>query len=437
MSRAKRVILAGHTGLEKAQIASKLRGFLESAEQNLVNRVGVYDFEEAIRLTRGGDPRLFAGITGGLAQRERWRTAWNYVQEEMKGRSHDCCIVHLHLVFAKRGHRICPGPLSVLAEWHPDMIIVLIDDVFGVKRRIQLKNFDFSFTQLYDWRTTEQMLADQLALTSSFLQERAESLTTGRRGAICDSVVVAVKHPLRMLGRMILDRALPRVYASFPITSTRESLEKRTEIDRFRCRLHELFVTFDPLTIEELVLVLEQRRRAPDRDSFDPTHDAEGNPKGLGDQRWSCRLADCGDYEPMVWEPESSVNHLGKPELFYPLHFPQNELNELWAQEAGEATSIVHDQVTHRDLRLVDQADFVVCYRPYWDRRRTSGGVTAEVTHANQIGKPVFAYVGDDMQDARPLTGSFTHQFTDQRAFWEFLQQKASERIPLPRALYY
>ena len=318
MSRATRVILAGHTGLEKAQVAAKLCRFLELAERTLVNRVGVYDFEQAIRVTGGGDPRLFAGITGGRAQRERWRTAWDYVQEEMKGQSHDCCIVHLHLVFAQRGHRVCPASLSVLGEWRPDIIIVLIDDVFAVKRRIQLKNFDFSFAQLYDWRTTEQMFADHLGLTSSFLQERANGLKTGEPRAVCDSVVVAVKHPLRMLGRMILDRAFPRVYASFPITSTRESVEKRTEINRFRRRLHELFVTFDPLTIEELVLVLEQGRRAPNRDSFDPTHDAKGNEKPLGDQRWSCRLPDCGDYEPMVWEPESPANHLGEPESFIP-----------------------------------------------------------------------------------------------------------------------
>lgn len=431
MSRALRVILAGHTGLGKAQVASKLRTFLERGDKSLANRVGVYDFEEAIEETGGGDPRLFAGITGGRTQRERWGKAWEHIRDKMETRRDECCILHLHLVFAQRGHRICPAPLRVLAEWRPDMVVVLIDDVYAVKRRIQLKGFDFSFAQLYDWRATELMFADQIGLVSSYVQEQ----TKGER-AFCDSVVVSVKHPLAMLGRMVLDRARPRIYASFPISSTRKSMEKRAEINQFRRKLHELFVTFDPLTIEELALLYEEGNPARNRDSYHPTEDANGSSKNIADQRWDCRVCESGDYEPMVWEPHSSANHAGKTELFYPLRFSPDELSELWGEEAGERTSIVHDQVTHRDLRLVDQADFVVCYRPYRDGQ-TSGGVTREVTHANQIGKPVFAYVGNDTQKARPLTGRFTQQFTDQAEFWRFLEQKATERVSLPRPLYY
>ena len=433
MPRASRVVLAGHTGLEKGIVAARLRQWLETNEPALANRVGVHDLEDAIRRTRGGHPRLFAGVTSGAAQRDRWRQGWELVQEEMAERRDECSILHMHLVFAlpQRGHRVCPASLSLLADWKPDVVVMLIDDVYAIKRRIQLKNFEFSLGQLYDWRTTELMFADQLALISSLFQQQQGP----EPSALCESMVVAVKHPVAMLGRMIADLARPRVYASFPISSTRNSEERRNEIDRFRQRLHELFITLDPLTIEEFPLLYEGDQRATGN-SFHPLLDTHGNPKSLADQRWDCRVARDGDYAPLVFEPETQEDHLGAPRPFYPVALADRELNELWREVGGQAITTVDEQITVRDLRLVDQADCLVCYRPYWDGRLT-GGVGREIEYANDRGKDVYAFVGSDTADPQPLEGQITHAFVNESEFWSFLGQKAMERVELPRPPYY
>ena len=58
MSTATRVILAGHTGLEKAQIAEKLRRFLEGADHALARgakrhgaSIGYGSAAAAVRMT--------------------------------------------------------------------------------------------------------------------------------------------------------------------------------------------------------------------------------------------------------------------------------------------------------------------------------------------------------------------------------------------------
>lgn len=432
MSRASRVIIAGHTGLEKNKAAEKLCAYLQRQDGALKNRVSVYDLEKYIGRTGGGDPRLLAGVRSGRQQRDNWQRAWDAISVDIEKSGDQCSIVHLHLVFAQRGHRVCPAPLSVIAAWRPDAVIVLIDDVYAAKRRIQLQGYDFSFSQLYEWRTAEIMFADQVALSASSADSAQGSLV--RAG--CDSVVVAVKHPVSTIGRMLLDRSSPRVYISFPISSTRSTSARRLEVNKFRTQMHKLFVTFDPLTIEELPLVYEGERRARGRREFHPVLGKNRKRKPIGQQRWDCRVGTKPDFEPLVWECEKSANHAGKTEAFYPVRFAARELDELWGKDGREDTCVVVDHVTTRDIRLVQQADFVVCYRPYWDGRIT-GGVGSEVKHANGTSKPVYAYVAHDLKGAKPLEGHFDKQFTDLKKFWSFLREEANRRVTLPRTLYY
>jgi hypothetical protein len=138
----------------------------------------------------------------------------------------------------------------------------------------------------------------------------------------------------------------------------------------------------------------------------------------------------------MLSDPERAKNHLGEAEPFFPVSFDPRELHELWGEEGGGETCVTVDHVTNRDIRLVDQADLVVCYRPYWGGR-ISGGVGTEVRHANEAGKPVYAYVGGDVKGAKPLEGNFTQQFVDLDKFWKFLQQESDRRHAVPRPAYY
>lgn len=435
MSRAKRVVVAGHTGIQKAVAIERLKKYLETTDKDLANRVGVYDVEDAIKETGGGDPRLLAGVRSGRAQRQRWRIAWAQIQSRVENSGDRCSIINIHLVFAHGGRRVCPADLTAVGRWRPDLIVTLIDDVYAVKRRIQLKGFNFSFSQLLNWRAAESMLADQIGLMNFKSSDSSQSSEDDAPRAYCDSVMLAVKHPVSTLGRLIRDRTRPRAYLSFPISSTRNDAAKRDEIDAFRKRVHEIFIAFDPLTIEELPLVLDGKNRARDRVCFDPnTLPSRDSRCRL---RWDCRIADDGEENgPLQWEPESECDASGKEVSFYPIQFDREEIDELWGGESGCATGVVQDHVTIRDFRLVDQADLVICYRPYWDER-ISGGVGAEIKHANEAGKPVYAFVGADTKAVKPLEGEFTRQFTSKDEFYIFLELESKVPQPIPRPLYY
>jgi len=131
--------------------------------------------------------------------------------------------------------------------------------------------------------------------------------------------------------------------------------------------MHQVLITFDPLAIEELPLLMRGGARGQAIRSFHPVLDDMGAPKDLADQRWEARISQDpnSDLAPLVWEPEQAGDHVGKTRPFYPLVFAESEIEELWKGEVGEETSVAHDHVTVRDIRFVDQADFVVCYRPY------------------------------------------------------------------------
>ena len=346
MSRAAHVIVVGQTGLEKDHVAQKVRRWLEDTDHSLVNRVKVYDAEKSIAEAEGGDPRLLAGVKSGHSQRQSWRKGWIRLLKQCRTESNLCSIIHLHLVFAGPGRRICPASLHHLAELKPDVVVTLVDDIYAIKRRIQLKGFDFSFAQLYEWREIEMMLADQLALLASLKHHPSGVAGEGEPKAECDSIMLACKHPTVTLGRLLLNRAHPRAYLSFPISSTRGSKKRRDEINVFRARAHKLLIAFDPLSIEELPLIYHRGKQAIGRKRFHPERGDDGKLLPLADRRWDCRLCANGESAPMLWEPEQYKNDAGRMEAFYPVRFRSRELNELWRNEGGEHACVVVDHLS-------------------------------------------------------------------------------------------
>jgi len=247
-----KVILAGHTGTEKGVVASKIEKYLPEIREDWANRIKVVDLEDCVKRSAGGDTRLFAGVRNSRLQRVRWLEGWNLAQQEFADSGATCQILVMHLSFATRGIRSCPVDMAAIAAWGPSIIITLIDDVYSVKRRIQLNRYTFTLAQLYDWRMTEEMLADQVGvLTGTLGRER----NVARSRASCESLVLAVKTPVISAVGLIGKLKCHRAYASYPITETRGDPDLKREINEFRGKLHEIMPTFDPLTIEELPLL--------------------------------------------------------------------------------------------------------------------------------------------------------------------------------------
>jgi hypothetical protein len=422
-----KVILAGHTGLEKSLAASNLKRALEEIQPDWGgNRVHVFDLEDCIDETAGGNAALYAGATPTSTQRVKWMKGWKRLLQKIDEERPYCAIVTMHLVLASKGFRSYPLDLGEMADWGPEFVITLIDDVYSVKRRIQLKDFHFSFAQLYEWRTSEIMLADQIGRLAARYYE------DGRQAGV-ESLVVPVKTPAMTLARLLTQRQHPRVYASYPISSTRESPEDRKEIDDFRRKLHKIIPTFDPLTIEEIPL-LKCKQQCGDTISFHPTEEPDGTPKTMKETRWDCRIG-TGSWAPLVWEPEIAQDSVGGEVGFFPVEFARTELEELF-YASPDGGDLVNDHVTARDLRFVDQADVVVCYRPFW-HGPVSKGVARELTHANSTSKPIIAYIANDAIPDGPLQPKFTHQPKDFDHFWALIKEEALREQTLPRPEYY
>ena len=427
-----RVLLAGHTGTEKKTVASKLERYLPQLRTDWVNRIKVVHLEKCIEESGGGDTRLFAGVRNSRVQRERWLQGWSVAKQKFTESGARCQILSMHLSFAARDNRFCPADLAAIARWKPDLIITLIDDVYSVKRRIQLKRYTFSLAQLYGWRTNEQMLADQVGLLTGTLLEDPDK---ARRSAICESLLLAVKTPLLTAARLIAKISCRRCYASYPISSTRGDPGRKEEINRFRTRIHKTMPTFDPVTIEEKALLgYYTLSKEPIR--YDPNAGPPGHEQEEVHKRWDARLSKEGKLAPMVWEPNMVKNASGAQERFFPVPIDRSEIEELSLPEEGEGYTTVDDDVEFRDIRLVAQADFVVCYRPYIDGRIT-GGVNTEIENANMMGKEVVAFIGKDKLKGKPLRAHINKSFKKEDKFWGYLEEVAKQPVAIPRPAYY
>lgn len=427
-----KVLLAGHTGTEKKTVASKLEEFLPKLRSDWGNRIKVVHLEKCIGESGGGDTRVFAGVKTSRARRERWLLGWDQAQKKFRDFGGRCEILSMHLSFAARDNRFCPVDLSAIARRKPDIILTLIDDVYSVKRRIQLNRYTFSLAQLYGWRTTEQMLADQVGILTGTLLENPDK---AQRSAICESLLLTVKTPLLTAARLIANVGCRRCYASYPISSTRGDPGRKEEINRFRTRIHKTMPTFDPVTIEEKPLV-DYFTLSRELIRYDPDVGPAGHEQEEGYKRWDCRLAQEGELAPMVWEPEVAKDASGREQPFFPVPIDRSEIAELSLPEEGEGYTTVDDQIEFRDIRLVAQADFVVCYRPYMDGRIT-GGVNTEMEYASMMGKEVVAFVGKDKLKGKTLRAHITKSFKKEDEFWGYLEEVAKQPVAMPRPAYY
>lgn len=427
-----KVLVAGHTGTEKKAAAEKLKSYLPILRRTWTNRIEVVYLERCIEEAGGGDSRLFAGVRSSYEQRKRWLEGWNLAREKFHDSGATCQILCMHLSFATRDNYFCPADFAVIADWKPDTILTLIDDVYSVKRRIQLNHYTFSLSQLYGWRTTEQILADNVGILTGAINRPDD---VGRRVATCDSLLLAVKTPLLTAARLIAQRESRRCYASFPISSTRGDPERKAEIDRFRRRLHRTMATLDPLAIDEKPMVSYHTLCAQPI-KYDPSTGPPGHEHVEVHKRWDAKLADADELAPLVSEPTAAKNASGHEEPFFPVQIDRDEIDELALPEEGEGYTVVDDQIEFRDIRLVSQADLVVCYRPYWDGHIT-GGVNTEIENANMMGKEVVALVGNDKLKGKPLTGHITKPFKKEEDFWGYLETLAGQPLSMPRPAYY
>ena len=327
------------------------------------------------------------------SQKDQWREKFAKILNDFEHAQTDHHFLGVHFSFRYEQIPMCPADLGMLIDWKPDCIVTFIDDAYCVRQRVHAGGYrSFTLMELVQWRAEETLIGDLLARI------------VAPKSPI-PNFVVAVKHPADMLAKLILRPEIARVYMSYCISETRTDVVRRAAIDSFRHQMNQqaACAAFDPLTIDELP------------------------PMGRGASHSSTESFSYDAREVDVrWPPLDPNLALALDDLTYPIHIPRQELKDV--RDAIDA------QVKNRDVRLVDQAHFLVVYRPTLVRKpdgspnpKLSSGVQGEVDHAAATRCPIVWYVkkGEDplpespFVDKKPESNPDLFYEEDEKRFWE------------------
>ncbi len=394
----KRILVLGVTGINKANPndpADGSRGcmlrFADWEERTSGREVQVVDlFHEY--LTVDLPSYLY---TSREEQTQHWLGAWKrFVQEVEKGKfSEDLCLcIHGVLTNEVYGLRSPVLVKQIARDFSPDVVITLIDDVYSLYQRTQLRARGLkakgmpTLEQLIVARRAETVVGDQIAQQTNVIVRNHEEVYCADEGCV-KNYVVAVGHPVSLLHRLVYAKELTTVYLSHPISEPRrmsdeeddptglddvnEYLRKIVEFERNTPKL----AVFYPATIDELPLV--KLICAPRSFAF---HDKEWrwrpvDPSSLPEtltfhssSRWDLRA--------VFGEDDLLREQADGPDIEIP--------TEQVSQAAG---SLVAD-VGWRDTTLIGQSDKVgACCPLFNNRKEISGGMWSEMEHAVWLGK--------------------------------------------------
>lgn len=360
------VVFTGQTGVEKddvmeavAKMAAKERGVPEALGDRITRGfIRCYSVEAKIKESLNGRIRAFLDNFYARQRQNVWEEAFGKCLEEVNRDNPEHAFLSFHSLYRRQGQFFSCLSWKLIMEFRPQVFITLIDDVFDVRTRVTTREkkkvetkSSFQLPELLTWRSSEILMTDCLA----------QNLYPNRP---VPHFIVAVKSPALMLYRLLFQKKILRVYASFPISKQRSDPRKQKEINDFRLELHKHFTVFDPITIDEL--------------RFDDS-------KNLV-KRWPLEI------DPIVSEESADKKMLEEPEIGY------SKVNEL--------RKMVARQIESRDYSWVDSSNVVVAYKPTWDKTQ-SAGVDKEMTYAIHLGKEVFAVMDQEDQEYAEKSGPF------------------------------
>lgn len=360
-----RVIFTGQSGIDKHRVVENLVDHLrvtcgyrgDSSDQEASNFLSSYSFESFIA------PHYF-GITEWLQmpnenmQNEEWKEGFTDLLDTIKRDSAKNIFLSMHSVFFRYSKFFSPINWDQIREFNPDLFITFIDDVQDIWWRL-MKRHDifppsptYRLRELLAWRSVETMVTE---IISQRLNPQKP----------IPHYVVAVKHPVLMLQRLLMEPRSLRIYAAYPISDIRNDKIMKEVINAHRNNLHKRFIVFDPISIDEYIL--ESLNQAQKQDD-----DLKKHIVFKKEDRWSVRSKACD-----------------LPLLSDKLEHP--EYIEIDREQINEVSDEMKDHIEWRDYRLINQAHCIATYRPNYNKK-TSRGVSSEIMYALFSGLQIFNY---------------------------------------------
>lgn len=379
------VLVSGVSGVE-------LRSLLDLARREF--RVPVAKFEDYVEDVFHAP--IYEAVELLLISRQGSLGRFNKALDTMLGSLRDTkAVIGIHLTYHRRNH-IIPNPViwSLVSSAHEVYVILYVEDYYHALHRIAERVLRgrtpgaFAgqpldpLSYLY-WRATDYAMASLLEGSSANVRVLVygvkHSLEGHRR-----LLAYALDEPLAGIGRF------RTVYVSHPISKVRAkalelgadlwNFEDSVEIERFKSRIESTcrnIIIYSPTTVDELIV------------------DRSGDLKTLIEKR---------DRWP---HPEEALH-----EYTYPIDLSADVFNKTLYDVSRTTASkgymvtlknVIETQVESRDLAYINQADFLVAFRPTL-YGSTHTGVEVEVDVAHTLSKPVYSLVPEeDRLESHPL----------------------------------
>ncbi|MDQ3915183.1 MAG: hypothetical protein M3323_07615 [Actinomycetota bacterium] len=239
-----------------------------------------------------------------------------------------------------------------------EKVVTLIDDIHNVVQHLTRPGQLFQAPHSADayQKTVDSILNLQLALdwrSSELL--RASELASGLG---VRHLVLATKHEMTVVRDILLEDK-PMGYISHPISSVRDDSDFKGEVGDFTKRVSSAIAPISPTTIDELRIAKDEDGRVLPRLSDRWPFPAEG--------------------EVLFVQPANA-----EMDPLNPTDEPFDGTDRFLEGLIHSLVDAIRSQINARDRWLVDQADYLLVWRPFY-KGHMSGGVTEEILHRNSL----------------------------------------------------
>jgi adenylate kinase len=305
----------------------------------------------------------------------------------------------------------------------PDLYVTITDGILAIRQRLTEERWRrVTINNLLWWRDVERAATELMAAW----QRKPHYLIGRRQGPAT-------------LFRLMFEPGVKTAYLSYPMTHL-EGADLFAGLERFRQRLRERLVVFDPAAVDDFTL-------EPDA----PLGFSDGSVQAqeIGATLASAKLSDAG--------PAGAQREAGEAPGREAAEVPAGpaRLGEFGgvgglASKTGHARDTILDarppgdlgegrppnpenldhidgQIVDRDYKLVAQAENVVVYYP---TTTLSAGVICEMKEAIHRGKRVYALWLPERPPSPFFTRYCTNWFRDEAAFFAYLDQAGLAAAP-------
>jgi adenylate kinase len=328
-----RAIVTGQVGMDKKSYLEAVSDFAGQQGESLpIYNVGDLMYREAPDVRPGRILDLPLSRLNSLR-----RAAIKDIISETRGQKN--LIVNTHATFRWRHGLFSAFDFDQIRLIQPDLCICLVDNIETVNHRLHRDHvIDATLKDCMVWRE-EETLATEL-LSQAMPSSKFYILSRGRHN-----------DTRRTLFRLICRPTMKKVYPSFPMSHVVDMPDVLAEIDHFRAKLAEHFITFDPGDVDEKLLLERAIIAARDGQEF------------------------------LEVAPHSFA---GSKAVGEPIRVRVREVLDI----AGD----IDGQIYMRDFKLVDQSDMIVSLIPELPGGvpGLSSGVERELHHAFEHTKEVY-----------------------------------------------